>query len=128
MQNYASFYEEEIAARRLGLYPPFCEICLVGFTGTQQKRVLAAARRFSQSLGALAKKEYPQLPLRVLGPSEASVLRIAGNTDISCWSSAAPARPPKSCSRGCWPHFTQKKKTGRSPPLSTFTTTPVFNG
>ena len=77
-QRYDAFYQEEIAARRLGLYPPFCDVCLVGFTGLVQKQVLAAAQRFSAGLAELARAEYPDLPLRVLGPSEAAVLRVSG--------------------------------------------------
>ena len=32
-QDYDSFYEEEIESRRLHLYPPFCDMAGIGFSG-----------------------------------------------------------------------------------------------
>ena len=32
-QDYDAFFEQEIAYRKLGLYPPFCGLCVVGFAG-----------------------------------------------------------------------------------------------
>lgn len=46
-QDYASFYEQEISFRRLNLYPPFCAICMVGFSGGDEAAVLRAARAFA---------------------------------------------------------------------------------
>lgn len=42
-QDYDAFFEQEIAYRRLGLYPPFCSVCVVGFAGGQEAQVGAAA-------------------------------------------------------------------------------------
>ena len=38
-QDYASFYKQEIEFRRLNLYPPFCTICMAGFTGGDEAAV-----------------------------------------------------------------------------------------
>ena len=35
-QDYDAFFEQEIAYRRLGLYPPFCGICVIGFAGGKE--------------------------------------------------------------------------------------------
>ena len=31
-QDYDAFFEQEIAYRKLGLYPPFCGLCVVGLS------------------------------------------------------------------------------------------------
>ena len=77
-QDYDSFYAEEIESRRLHLYPPFCDLVGVGFSGPENPLVRQAAQAFLGQLKALAQADYPQLPLRVLGPCENQVLRIAG--------------------------------------------------
>ena len=74
-QDYRAFYQEEIAFRRLNLYPPFCTICMLGFQGEREESVLAAARRFTELLGILAAKNE-KLPLRVLGPTPMNVLMV----------------------------------------------------
>lgn len=66
-QDYPAFYEEEVSFRRLSLYPPFCALCVVGFSGVQEGAVFTAAHRFGQLLAELAAK-HPDLPLRMLGP------------------------------------------------------------
>ena len=74
-QDYRAFYQEEIAFRRLNLYPPFCTICMLGFQGEREESVLAAARRFTELLGILAAKNE-KLPLRVLGPTPMNILMV----------------------------------------------------
>ena len=51
-QDYAAFYKEEIAFRKLCLYPPYCSFCVVGFIGAQDGAVFTAAHRFGQLLAA----------------------------------------------------------------------------
>lgn len=45
-QDYDAFFEQEIAYRRLGLYPPFCGLCVIGFAGGKEIEVARAAARF----------------------------------------------------------------------------------
>ena len=74
-QDYDAFFEQEIAYRRLGLYPPFCGLCVIGFAGGKEIEVARAAARFSALLGQQAAKQ-PDLPLRVLGPTPGNFLKI----------------------------------------------------
>ena len=74
-QDYDAFFEQEIAYRRLGLYPPFCGLCVIGFAGGKEIEVARAAARFSALLGQQAAKQ-PDLPLRVLGPTPGSIEKI----------------------------------------------------
>ena len=77
-QDYDAFFEQEIAYRKLGLYPPFCGLCVVGFSGLKESEVARAAARFAALLGRQAAKQ-PELPLRVLGPTPGNIEKINGN-------------------------------------------------
>ena len=74
-QDYDAFFQQEIAYRKLGLYPPFCGLCVIGFAGPKEIEVARAAARFSALLGQQAAKQ-PDLPLRVLGPTPGSIEKI----------------------------------------------------
>ena len=74
-QDYDVFFEQEIAYRKLGLYPPFCGLCVVGFAGPKESEVARASARFAALLGRQAAKQ-PDLPLRVLGPTPGSIEKI----------------------------------------------------
>ena len=77
-QDYDAFFEQEIAYRKLGLYPPFCGLCVVGFSGPKEIEVARAAARFSALLGRQAAQQ-PDLPLRVLGPTPGNIEKINEN-------------------------------------------------
>ena len=74
-QDSDAFFEQEIAYRKLGLYPPFCGLCVIGFAGAKEIEVARAAARFAALLGQQAAKQ-PDLPLRVLGPTPSSIEKI----------------------------------------------------
>lgn len=76
-QDYGAFYNTEIKVREAMLYPPFADICLVGFVGENQNETLNTAKAFLQDFINLAKNEYPKMPLRILGPSPALVVKVS---------------------------------------------------
>ena len=76
-QDYDAFYNAEITVRQAMLYPPFADICLVGFVGEDQALTLRAANAFLAEFGALAQQEYAKLPIRILGPSPALVVKVS---------------------------------------------------
>ena len=76
-QDYETFYNTEIKVREAMLYPPFADICLVGFVGENQPLTLRAANEFLREFTELAKKEYSNLPIRILGPSPALVVKVS---------------------------------------------------
>lgn len=77
-QDYLSFYREEIALRQAMLYPPFVDLCMIGFTGSQEEKVRQASISFLALLQKLAGSEYASLPLRVLKPTPAAVVKVNG--------------------------------------------------
>ena len=77
-QNYPEFYKGEIALRRAMLYPPYSDLCMIGFVGTDEKKVRASSVAFLQKLREMAQSEYPEQPMRVLNPSPAAVGKVSG--------------------------------------------------
>jgi primosomal protein N' (replication factor Y) (superfamily II helicase) len=76
-QNYTEFYQQEIALRKSLLYPPYSDICVIGFVGRDENKVHAACMDFFTLLCNTAKEDYADQPLRVLRPSPARIERVS---------------------------------------------------
>lgn len=75
-QDFKAFYNEEIQIRKELIYPPFCDICVVGFSSAMEQDASEAAGLFLEMLGDYIKSNKPQMPLRVLGPAKCAVEKI----------------------------------------------------
>lgn len=75
-QDYDSFYEDEITVRKTMLYPPYVELVLVGFTGDNKNQVEKASLCFFSLITDLLKMSYPDMAIRLLGPSPMSVVKV----------------------------------------------------
>lgn len=63
--NYAAFYHEEMATRKLFNYPPYCQLGKVVFAGKEEKKTEEYAKSFYELLSAILPKGYeinPVLP------------------------------------------------------------------
>lgn len=67
-QDYEGFYHEEMTIRKQLLFPPFCDICVVGVSGDKELDVMRAAERFVVCMQEELAVQKQKLPLRVLGP------------------------------------------------------------
>ena len=76
-QDYTAFYEQEIRFRKLNLYPPFCRLCLVGFSGENEADVVAAASAFAGMVQSVS-RTMRDVPLRVLGPAPMNITMVGG--------------------------------------------------
>lgn len=77
-QDYDGFYATEIMTRRLMIYPPYCDIVMLGITAPGQEAArLAANRLFSLIKSGLEQSETP-LKMIILGPTPANVPRVNG--------------------------------------------------
>ncbi|MBQ7873815.1 MAG: primosomal protein N' [Oscillospiraceae bacterium] len=74
-QDYRMFYEDEIINRKVMLYPPFCSMGSVLFSGTSEKMTREAAAAFSKLLEEKVAKT--EIPIRILGPTPSHVAKIA---------------------------------------------------
>lgn len=75
-QDYDTFYKGEIGVRKALLYPPFSDICLIGYQGIMEGVTIKCANAFQNALINKIKTNYSNMPLRVLGPSQAYVYKV----------------------------------------------------
>lgn len=77
-QDYESFYDIEINMRKQMVYPPFCDICVIGFSSEKDYSVNASANEFLNALKKLHTEQYSDLKIIVLGPVAPRVSKIGG--------------------------------------------------
>lgn len=75
-QNYSDFYTLEINFRHTLLYPPFCDINVVGFISSDETLVKFAPIKFTNFLTKALKERLPSHPIRIYPPTEASVYKV----------------------------------------------------
>ena len=92
-QDYEAFAEKEFRIRKTLLFPPFCDICVIGISGEQDKDAAAGAQVMLESLREQLALEEKKPPLRVLGPMPCSYQKLGGRYRyriiIKCRNSAA---------------------------------------
>lgn len=78
-QDYENFYKEEIELRKIMLYPPFSDLCYVGFTSKKEKNVDMVSKEFFDKLKLIASSKYRNIPLRIFKPCPANINKVCGN-------------------------------------------------
>ncbi|HKM32220.1 MAG TPA: primosomal protein N' [Oscillospiraceae bacterium] len=76
MQDYVGFFNQEAEIRHALLYPPFCDLCVVGFSSLVESRAQDASRIFLQMLKEVLEDDNIKLPIRALGPAKATLGKI----------------------------------------------------
>ena len=75
-QDYDAFYSDEIKIRKAMLYPPFAQMCMIGFVGENSVKTVKASNAFVEKLTHILNSEYKDIPIRVLGPSPAKISKV----------------------------------------------------
>lgn len=75
-QDYEAFYNDEIKIRKAMLYPPFTQMCMIGFVSENNLSVSKASASFLNLLTDSLNKNYRDIPIRILGPSPAGIPKI----------------------------------------------------
>lgn len=75
-QNYDEFYNEEIMLRHALTYPPFCDICVIGFACELESKAITASNWFVGRMKEYIHKNEINTPLRALGPAPCILERI----------------------------------------------------
>jgi len=92
-QDYKAFYDREIEFRRASLFPPFCDIITITFSGEIELDVINAVREFGISLDEAAKTKYSDVKFILFGPFRNEVYKISGKYRmrflIKCKNNAA---------------------------------------
>ncbi|MBR2956771.1 MAG: primosomal protein N', partial [Clostridia bacterium] len=76
-QDYDAFFENEIAMRKMMTYPPFCDLCVIGFSGEDENKVRMVSRLFFSKFKELASTEYKKQKVIVLGPLQPRLAKIS---------------------------------------------------
>lgn len=71
--SYAEFYKNEIAVRETLCYPPFCSVCVLRFSGEDDKAVYRTAAREAAAMRTSAGEA-----VEILGPARAEVPKVNG--------------------------------------------------
>ena len=77
-QDYDEFFKSEIRIRKAMTYPPYCDLCVLGFSGEEEQRVRVAAKEAVNVIREMVGGEYKGEKIIVLGPVPARVSKIAG--------------------------------------------------
>ncbi len=76
LQDYDEFFRQECEIRKTLLFPPYCDICVVGFSSTDENACIkgskAFVRLFSENL------INADIPIRLLGPTPANMAKLNG--------------------------------------------------
>ncbi len=75
-QDYESFYNTEMMIRKAMIYPPYCDLCTIGFLGIKEVQVRAASKAFLEMLKEKTSDKYKSQRIIVLGPMPSKVLRV----------------------------------------------------
>ena len=75
-QDYNSFYNQEILTRKLMIYPPYCDICMVTAQSAVKQRAQNAVNAVFEKIKELIGGDYKDIKLIILGPSPAAVSRV----------------------------------------------------
>jgi primosomal protein N' (replication factor Y) len=76
-QDYESFYEMESVIRKSMVYPPYCDICSITFSGEQQNKSYQCAKYFFDMLKNAVTTDYGDVKINVLGPIQPRVCKIS---------------------------------------------------
>lgn len=76
-QDYESFFKTEINARKMLIYPPYCDICLVGFSDISEAKTKAASAEFFNIIKSKLSGEYCNEKVIIMGPMSARVSKIS---------------------------------------------------
>ena len=73
-QDYDLFYKTEIELRKQLNYPPFCDIIMIGFTGTNEDEI----KRVSKYMYELLKSNLEKYGIKIFMPVPAPIDKIQG--------------------------------------------------
>lgn len=77
-QNYRGFYDEEIALRRTLIFPPLCDVCVIGLASVSDAAAAAASAVVLNIIREIIAEKKVKFPLRVLGPAQSGIAKING--------------------------------------------------
>ncbi len=75
-QDYDAFFETEIRLRKALIYPPYCDICVIGFVGENETALMSASNDVLYQLKKKVNGEYKGEKIITLGPMPSRVAKV----------------------------------------------------
>ncbi len=75
-QDYDTFYEQEIAVRKMMIYPPYCDIAQIVVQSPSRQDAEATAKQIFKTFTDGINGEYSSVKVRILGPSVAATPKV----------------------------------------------------
>ncbi len=76
LQDYDGFYEDEILNRKMMIYPPYCDICVVSTGSISREIAESSIRLIFEEIKTLIDKEFCGVKIIILGPAAASIPKV----------------------------------------------------
>lgn len=74
-QDYKAFYKTEIAMRKLMIYPPFCDLCLIACISTSEAGAANTSKKVFDIIRNYNKGDFNDLKIMILGPAPAKLAK-----------------------------------------------------
>lgn len=75
-QDYIQFFNMEYSLRKMMQYPPFCDVCLMGFVSDSDANSKNASFEFFEIFTNVIKNEFPDVHVKILGPTPALIVKV----------------------------------------------------
>jgi len=75
-QDYNQFFKMEYSLRKMMQYPPFCDVCVMGFVADKDIDAHNASMEFFEIFKDVIENDYPDVHVKILGPAPAGILKI----------------------------------------------------
>lgn len=75
-QQYEDFYNQEIDIRKKLLYPPFCDMSVIGLVGSNESIVIKIGNEIFQIIKYLVSNQYKDIKIKMFGPVSEIVSRV----------------------------------------------------
>jgi primosomal protein N' (replication factor Y) len=75
-QDYDAFFKEEIANRKLMIFPPYCDICMIYVQSFDVNIACETINQVFANIKQAVANEYNDIKLIILGPAPASVPKV----------------------------------------------------
>lgn len=75
-QDYAGFFESELASRRMMLYPPYCRLVQITASSVMEQAARSCILGVKRRIASYAEEDEEKNILQILGPAQAGVFRV----------------------------------------------------
>lgn len=76
-QDFEGFYNNEIIIRKAMIYPPYCDMCVINFSGENELKVLECSRTFLCDFQNFIEAKHKDQKVIVLGPLPARIAKVS---------------------------------------------------